>query len=138
VGLLPRRKLGSSAVEVTELGLGGAALGNLYEPVSDGDARATIEAALAGGVGYVDTAPYYGYGLSEERVGAALAGRPTGSPVLSSKVGRLLVPRSGAPRDDQGFVEARPYDPVFDYTYDGVMRSWEESRRRLARPRIGG
>ena len=135
-GRLRRRRLGSSAVEVTELGLGGAALGNLYRPVDDADARATVEAALAGGVDYIDTAPYYGYGLSEERVGAALAGCPPGSPVLSSKVGRLLLPRAGPPRSDQGFVAARSCDAVFDYTYDGVMRSWEASLRRLDRARI--
>lgn len=131
-----RKRLGESAVSVTALGLGGAALGNLYEPVSDAAAHATVARALALGVGYFDTAPYYGYGLSEERLGRALAGVDRDAFVISTKVGRLLEPRIGGARDDQGFVDAKPFDPVFDYGYDGVMRSFEASLERLGLSRI--
>lgn len=126
-----RRRLGGSDVEVTILGLGGAALGNLYAPVPEETARATVDRALALGIGYFDTAPYYGYGLSEERLGRALAGVARDGFTISTKVGRLLRRRSGAPRSDQGFVEAHRFDPVFDYGYDGVMRSYESSLERL-------
>ena len=77
---------------VTEIGFGGATLGNLHHAVTDEDARVTVERALTGGVRYFDTAPHYGLGLSERRLGAALARYPRGDYVLSTKVGRLLVP----------------------------------------------
>jgi len=125
-----RRTLGSTDVQVTPLGLGGAAFGNLYARVGDGEAAATVDAALEQGVRYFDTAPYYGYGLSEKRLGEALARCDV---VVSTKVGRLLVPRDGAPREDQGFVDALRFDPIFDYSYDGVMRSVEESLARMDR-----
>jgi len=131
-----RNRIGRSDVLVTTLGLGGAALGNLYAPVSDADAHATVERALELGVGYFDTAPYYGYGLSEQRLGGALQGRDRSSFVVSTKVGRLLVERPGKPRDDQGFVDANRFDPVFDYGYDGIMRSFESSLERLRLDRI--
>jgi D-threo-aldose 1-dehydrogenase len=131
-----RRRLGRSEVEVGVLGLGGAALGNLYAPVSEETARATVERALSLGIDYFDTAPYYGYGLSEERLGRALAGVERASFSISTKVGRLLEPRSGSARSDQGFVDANRFDPVFDYSYDGVMRSFESSLARLGLDRI--
>ncbi len=132
---LPRRPLGRSRVEVTTLGFGGAALGNLFAPVSDADAEGTLRAAWAGGVRYFDTAPYYGYGLAEERLGRGLAA--ANEPfALSSKVGRRLVPRPGGPREDQGFVAAHAFDPVFDYSHEGVMRSFESSCARLGRDHV--
>ena len=85
-----------------------------------------MAAALEEGVRYFDTAPYYGYGLAERRLGAALGDQPRQSYAVSTKVGRLLEPREGAPRSDQGFIDALPFDPVFDYSYDAVMRSVEE------------
>jgi D-threo-aldose 1-dehydrogenase len=127
------RELGGSGVRVSVLGLGAAALGNLYAPVSENDADATVQAALDAGVRYFDTAPYYGYGLSESRLGRGLAKGGVGGVVVSSKVGRLLVPRAGGARSDQGFIDAAPFDPVFDYSYDGVMRSFESSLSRLGR-----
>jgi D-threo-aldose 1-dehydrogenase len=127
------RELGRSGVEVTALGMGCAALGNLYAPVDDAAAEAAVHAALDCGVGYFDTAPYYGYGLSELRVGLALAGADVR---ISTKVGRCLVPRDGPAREDQGFVGALAYDPVFDYSYDGVLRSFESSLERLGRDRV--
>jgi D-threo-aldose 1-dehydrogenase len=131
-----RRRLGCSDVHVTPLGFGGAALGNLYRPVSEETARATVERAICLGVAHFDTAPYYGYGLSEERLGRALPSDRRSEWTVSSKVGRLLVPRAGAPREDQGFVDAHAFDPVFDYGYDGVMRSFESSLARLRVDRI--
>ncbi|MFQ5697990.1 MAG: aldo/keto reductase [Myxococcota bacterium] len=131
-----RRRLGSSDVHVSALGLGGAALGNLYAPVDEEAARATVRRALERGVAYFDTAPYYGYGLSEERLGRALVGTARGAFTISTKVGRRLVPRSGPARSDQGFVRARAFDPVFDYSYDGVLRSFESSLERLQLDRV--
>lgn len=121
---------------MTPLGLGGAALGNLYTPVSEAAALETVERALDSGVGYFDTAPYYGYGLSEQRLGSALIGVDRGAFVVSTKVGRLLVERAGEPRTDQGFVGANLFDPVFNYGYDGVMRSFEASLDRLGLDRV--
>ncbi|MGI9658801.1 MAG: aldo/keto reductase, partial [Gaiellaceae bacterium] len=118
------------------MGFGGAALGNLYAPVDDATAEATVAQALAVGVGHFDTAPYYGYGLSEQRLGRALAGVERSAFTISSKVGRVLVPRAGGARSDQGFVDAHAFDPVFDYSYEGVMRSFESSLDRLAVDRI--
>ena len=123
--------VGSSAVELSRLGFGSACLGNLYAPVSDAEAEQTVAAALEEGVRYFDTAPYYGYGLAERRLGEALRGQPRQSYAVSTKVGRLLEPRKGAPRSDQGFIDALPFDPVFDYSYEAVMRSVEESLERM-------
>lgn len=121
------------------VGLGGAAIGNLYQPISEAIAKATVATALSGGIRYVDTAPFYGFGLSERRIGSALAEHdPTVKVIVSSKVGRRLEPDAdadlGAVRS--GFVSPEPFRAVFDYSYAGVMRSWEESRRRLGRERI--
>jgi D-threo-aldose 1-dehydrogenase len=131
-----QRRIGESDVFVTPLGLGCAALGNLYEPVDDEVAEATVAKALASGVEYFDTAPFYGYGLSEQRLGFALAHVDRGKVTLSSKVGRLLVPRDGEARSDQGFIGANAFDPIFDYSYDGVMRSVDASLERLQTDRI--
>jgi D-threo-aldose 1-dehydrogenase len=121
------------------VGLGGAAIGNLYQPISEAIAEATVATALSGGIRYIDTAPFYGFGLSERRIGRVLAEHdPTAKVVVSSKVGRRLEPDAdadlGAVRS--GFVSPEPFRAVFDYSYAGVMRSWEESRRRLGRERI--
>jgi D-threo-aldose 1-dehydrogenase len=129
---LPRRRLGSSPVHVTELTFGGAAIGNLYMPVTDADARAGIDAAWDGGIRTFDTAPHYGLGLSERRLGAALASRPRDEYVVSTKVGRLLEPADPPlDQDTEGF--AVPGDLVrrYDYSADGVRRSLEASLERL-------
>jgi D-threo-aldose 1-dehydrogenase len=116
------------------LGFGAGGIGNLYAAVSDEAARETIEAALAVGLAYFDTAPHYGFGLSETRLGAAL---PAGVKV-STKVGRLLrpAPEADPAGERHGFVAGAPFEPVFDYSYDGVMRSFEASLQRLKRDRI--
>jgi D-threo-aldose 1-dehydrogenase len=125
-------------VRVSALGFGGAPIGNLYTKVSEEEAQAAVASALAQGIRYFDTAPFYGHGLSEERMGRALAGRPRDSYVLSTKVGRLVsrTPGSGATRSegDQFAVEGR--HAVFDYSADGVQRSFEASLERLGVSRI--
>jgi D-threo-aldose 1-dehydrogenase len=121
------------------IGFGGATLGNLYRPITDAQAERTLATALESGIGYVDTAPFYGFGLSEKRIGRALAKYdPAARVVLSSKVGRLLEPDADADFTAvrAGFVSPEPFRAVYDYSYDAVMRSWEESRRRLGRERI--
>ncbi|MEW9532705.1 aldo/keto reductase [Microbispora sp. NPDC049125] len=112
-------------------GLGTAPLGNLFTAVSDEDAAATVEAAWETGVRLFDTAPHYGLGLSERRLGAALRDRPREEFVLSTKVGRLLVPSSEGGRDDDGFDVPADYRRVWDFSRDGVRRSLEESLGRL-------
>ena len=117
------------------VGFGAAPIGNLYRSISDQDAVASVEAALAAGIGYFDTAPHYGFGLSESRLGAALASA-TIAPIISSKVGRILVPSQSKESLRHGFADAPALEPVFDYSYDGVMRSFDESLRRLQREKI--
>ena len=132
----PLRPLGRTGLSVTELGFGTAPLGNLFRPLSDDDARATLAAAKEAGFGYYDTAPFYGFGLSERRLGDALRGRDA---VLSTKVGRLLRPVAG-PVDERvvrhGYATPMPFEPVYDYSYDAIMRSFEASQQRLGLARI--
>lgn len=125
-------------LRLTEIGLGVAQFGNLYRATSDAEASGAFEAAWAGGVRYVDTVPHYGLGLSERRIGALLAGRPREEFVLSTKVGRLLVPdAAGADRlDDEGFHVPASTRRVWDFSADGVRRSLEESLARLGTDRI--
>ena len=134
-----RRRLGRTAVQVTELGLGTAPLGNLYAPVADDDAAATVDAAWDAGVRYFDTAPHYGLGLAESRLGKALAGRPRDAFTVSTKVGRLLVPNPAPTGSDlERNLFAVPDDLVrrSDYSADGVRRSLESSLRRLGLDRV--
>ena len=113
------------------LGLGGAPLGNLFSAVGDDAARATIDAAWQAGCRSFDTAPHYGHGLSERRMGDALQARPRDAFVLSSKVGRLLVPNPAAARAQHGYVDIPPFDQHWDYSAAGTRRSVEDSLRRL-------
>ncbi|MFF3871760.1 aldo/keto reductase [Streptomyces sp. NPDC001978] len=129
--------LGRSAVRVTELTFGAAALGNLCAPVSDAAAAGAVAAAWDAGVRNFDTAPHYGLGLSERRLGAALHGRPRDAYTLSTKVGRLLVP--GGPGGDDlahGFAVPATSHRVWDFSADGVRRSLEASLERLGVDRI--
>jgi D-threo-aldose 1-dehydrogenase len=120
---------------MTELGLGTAPLGNLFTAVSDEQAAATVAAAWRAGVRTFDTAPQYGHGLAEVRLGRALASLPREEFVLSSKVGRLLRRTDGV-RPPSSFVDIPDVDPVFDFTRDGVLRSLEESLIRLGVDRL--
>ncbi len=132
-----RRRLGRSGVTVTALSLGAAPLGNLFTPVTEQEAAATIEASFDVGIGYIDTAPHYGVGLSEERLGRALAGRDHASYTLSTKVGRLLRPqRPGEAAQPDGFVDTPPRVREWDFTADGVRASIEASLARLGLDRI--
>jgi D-threo-aldose 1-dehydrogenase len=129
---LATRPVARSALRLTELSLGGAQLGNLYRAITDEQARATVDAAWERGIRYFDTAPHYGLGLSERRLGAALAGRPRSDFVLSTKVGRRLEPLSPAGQlDDEGFDVTATHRRVWDFSRDGVLRSLEESLQRL-------
>ena len=121
-----------SKLALPPLGIGTAAIGNLYAAVSDADAESTIQAALDAGITYFDTAPHYGFGLAERRLGAALGDAPV---MLSTKVGRVLEP-TAAQGERHAFVDADPYEPRFDYSADGIQRSYESSLRRLKRDRV--
>ncbi len=124
------RALGATEINLSLLGFGAAPIGNLYQPLNDIQAQAAVTSALNAGIRYFDTAPHYGFGLSEQRLGAAL--KQSAEPVvISSKVGRVLVPTSSTASVRHGFADAPPLEPVFDYSYDGVMRSFEESLKRL-------
>ena len=135
--MIALRKLGPTGLNVTELGFGTAPLGNLFRPLPDEVARDTLAAAEKSGFGYYDTAPFYGFGLSERRLGDALRARS--GIVLSTKVGRLLRPVPGPVDQNQprhGYATPMPFEPVYDYSYDAVMRSFEESLQRLGLSRI--
>ena len=136
-GALPTRAL-TTGLALTEIGLGGAPLGNLYRAVDDATARAGFDAAWEGGVRYFDTAPHYGLGLSERRLGICLADKPREDYVLSTKVGRLLVPdpAGAGARDDEGFDVPADMRRVWDFSRDGVLRSLEASLDRLGINRI--
>src|SRR5579863_10328304 len=119
---------------LTELSLGCAQLGNLYRAVGDDEAAATVHAAWDLGVRYFDTAPHYGLGLSERRLGAVLAAYPREQFVVSTKVGRLLVPNAQPTGSDLacgGFAVPDTLTRVRDYSRDGVLRSIESSLERL-------
>ena len=136
-----RIPVGRNRLELPRIGLGTAPLGGLFRPTEDAEAAGAVETAYALGVRYFDTAPLYGYGLAEERLGRGLQGKPRDEFVLSTKVGRLL--RADAPPDASQFHNGEPYykgtppvNPLFDFSYDGVMRSVEESLTRLRLDRV--
>src|SRR5215212_8879883 len=134
---LARRTLGRTNVQVTCLGFGGATLGDIRDRVDENRAETTIEVAYGAGIGYFDTAPWYGTGKSERRFGTVLGQKPRDSYVLSTKIGRVLE----RPADPSTFRPERwtwglPHVVRFDYTYDGVMRSYEDSLTRMGLSRI--
>ncbi|MDI6025793.1 aldo/keto reductase [Corticibacterium sp. UT-5YL-CI-8] len=133
---MKKRRIGTTGLEITEIGFGGASLGNLYQAVSNPDAEAVLDAAWEAGIRYFDTAPHYGFGLSERRFGDYLRSKPRDSYALSTKVGRLLrpVPEDQVPK--VGFVDPLPFKLEYDYSYDGIMRSVEFSYARLGLNRI--
>lgn len=118
------------------LGFGAAPLGNLFARVDEADAAACLTVAWDVGVRYYDTAPLYGAGLSERRIGAALRGRPRAEFLLSTKVGRLLVPDPSVPEEQNSYVGGLSHRVLFDYSADGATRSIEESLARLGLDRI--
>lgn len=132
---LEKVEIGRTGLRVTRLGFGGAPLGNAYKVVPDDQAIATIHRTLELGTNYLDVAPLYGYGMAEERFGRALSGRLRDSFVISTKVGRLLRP--GVPTDPNSiFKDTPPVGPVFDLSRDGILRSLEESLKRLKMERV--
>ena len=131
-----RRRLGRTGLEVPIMGFGGAPLGNMYKELSDEQAVAAVHAAYDTGSRFFDTAPFYGFGLSEHRIGDALRWLDRDSYVLSTKVGRLLEPKDPATLDGGLFKRILPFEGVYDYSYDGVMRSLEASLQRLGTYRV--
>jgi D-threo-aldose 1-dehydrogenase len=129
---LPRRRIGRTTLDVTTLGLGGAPMGGFRTAIADAEAVALVDAAHAAGVNFFDTSPFYGFGRSELRMGAGLREKPRDSYVLSTKIGRVIR----ALRPGETAADLRPnglpgFAPTFDYTYDGVMRSLEQSHLRM-------
>jgi D-threo-aldose 1-dehydrogenase len=131
-----RRTFAEGRLSVTAFGLGCAALAGLYDAVAETDAQATLDAAWAAGLRYFDTAPFYGYTRGERRVGAALGRRPRDGFVISTKVGRLMVPDDSVTAGSDGWADPLPFRPCLDYSYDGVMRSLEQSLGRLGLERV--
>lgn len=128
------RPVGKTSLQVTELGLGCAAMAGNHRPVADNDIAQAIEEALSSGIAYADTAPFYGFGRSEHFLGNALRHRD--NYVLSTKAGRLLA--AGLPTDSSAaeWPGSFPFHQIYDYSYDGVMRSFEDSLQRLGLSRI--
>ena len=126
-----KQEIGGQGLEVTQMGMGGAALGNLYEVVEEDGAAETIASAYAAGIRYFDTAPLYGYGRSENRLGLELSRYKRDELVISTKVGYSLVPRTEEEPPESPFVNVPPLDKAFDFSRDAVLRSFEESLKRL-------
>ena len=135
VSTLPSRPLGRSGLMPSALGFGGAPLGDLYARLDEATATATVEAALAAGVSLIDTSPLYGHGLSEHRIGAALRRSGRKDVIISTKVGRVAEPFAGR-GDGSGYLGGLPHGLRFDYSYDGAMRSLEQSALRLGVDRL--
>jgi D-threo-aldose 1-dehydrogenase len=138
LSILPRRRVGRTRLEVTTLGLGGAPMGGFRATISDAEAMALTDTAYELGVRYFDTSPFYGYGRSELRMGAALREKPRGDFVLSTKIGRIMHAMKPGEAPPPEFREngLPGFAPAFDYTYDGVMRSLEHSHLRLGMAKI--
>ena len=132
---LDKAEIRNTGVQVTRVGMGGAPIGGLYTAVETATAVDTIRRAHELGIGYYDTAPLYGSGRSEMLFGEALETIPRGDYVLSTKVGRLLEPVAAQPESDQ-FVDLPSFEPTYDYSRDGVLRSIDESLARLRLDRV--
>jgi D-threo-aldose 1-dehydrogenase len=137
MGELATRRVGDSIASVTELGLGCAPLGDLFTVLSEEQAQRTLAAAWEAGVRYFDTSPFYGHGKSEHRVGHFLRQRPRSEFMVSTKVGRVFkAARDPANVVGDYFVGRLPFDFTYDYSYDGIMRSFEDSLQRLSLPSV--
>jgi len=126
-----RRIIGRRGLQVSGLGLGTAPLGGLYSDLSDEQALATVAAAYEAGVRFFDTAPHYGHTKAEHRLGDALRRYPRDRYVLSTKTGRHFVPRTTPYDGSEGWQDPLPFQAIFDYTHDGILRSFEDSQQRL-------
>ncbi len=129
--VVKKRKVGKTSLEVTALSLGSAPLGGLYHDLSEADAQATVDAAWQSGIRFFDTAPHYGHTKAEHRLGDALRRYPREDYVLSTKVGRRFVPRTTPYDGSEGWSNPLPFQAIYDYTYDGILRSFEDSQQRL-------
>jgi len=134
--LRPIQARSGATLQASALGLGAAALGGLYEPVTDAAAQDVLETAWGLGLRFVDTAPYYGYTRSERRVGSFLAGKPRAQFILSTKAGRLMRPDASVAPGDDGWADPLPFRPHYDYGGEGILRSFEDSLQRLGLARI--
>ena len=128
-----KRRVGQTKLEIDSLGLGGAPLGGNFVDLGYAQAEELIQAAKNIGIGYFDTAPWYGFGRSERVMGDVLRGSEY---ILSDKVGRLLAPGPVKNPADFGMVEPLPFNVVYDYSYDGIMRAYEDNLQRLGLDRI--
>jgi D-threo-aldose 1-dehydrogenase len=135
INLSAHRQLGATQLKLGPLGIGTGPLGNLYTAVNDADADATLETAEVHGIRWFDTAPLYGLGLAEHRLGRYLRRAPEPQRVISTKVGRILQP-TGIPQIHPQFASPLPYRPVFNYSPRGIERSYEQSLTRLALDRV--
>ena len=134
---IQQRKLGRTAAQVTRLGFGSAPLGDLFEAISEEKAQQTLQAAWDVGVRYYDTSPYYGYGKAEHRLGHFLRQQPRQDFVIATKVGRVFrAARDLATFDKGQWVGGLPFEFEYDYSYDGIMRSYEDSLQRLGLPSV--
>jgi D-threo-aldose 1-dehydrogenase len=131
-----QRPIGRTDLMVTELGLGTATMGGSRINIPRSEGEAIVSAAWDAGVRYVDTAPFYGVGAAEHRVGDALREKDRDAWVLSTKVGRLLRPKLSSTPSADGRLSPMPFEVVYDYSYDGIMRSVEDSFQRLGLARI--
>ncbi|MCB0060909.1 MAG: aldo/keto reductase [Caldilineaceae bacterium] len=134
---IPTRQVGKTAAHVTQFGLGTAPLGDLFEAIPEEQAQQTLQAAWDLGVRYYDTAPFYGHGKSEHRVGHFLRQQPRDQFVISTKVGRVFYPSSNLATFDKGaWAAPLPFEFTVDFSYDGIMRSFEDSLQRLGLPYV--
>jgi D-threo-aldose 1-dehydrogenase len=132
ISLTSRRQVGSTSLSFPPIGMGTVALGELYEPVTEEHSRATLEAAWEGGIRLYDTAPWYGRGLSEHRTGGFLRTQPRSDFVVTTKIGRYFIrPSDPTTFDRAPWAGGLRMEMVYDYSYDGVMRSYEQSLLRL-------
>ena len=132
-----RRSVGQTGFEVTQLGMGRASLGDMRQTIPEAQASAAVEAAHVSGIGYFDTSPWYGNGKSKLRIGHVLRTKPRDSFVISTKVGRVhRRPAEPATYQHPGWAGGLPFEPHFDYTYDGALKSYEMSLVRLGLNRV--
>ncbi|MDQ0455730.1 aldo/keto reductase [Rhizobium paknamense] len=126
-----RRRLRNRDLSLTVMGLGCAQMGNLYRWTSQEEAQGAFDAAWEGGIRLFDTAPFYGYTRSERRLGTMITEKPREEYVVSTKVGRIMVPDDTVGAEEDSFVAPLPFRPVYDYSHDAILRSFEASRQRL-------
>lgn len=129
--VVKRRQIGRRDLQVSGLSLGTAPLGGLYHDLTEEQALATVAAAWDAGVRFFDTAPHYGHTKAEHRLGDALRRYPREQYVLSTKVGRRFVPRTNPYDGSEGWQDPLPFEAIFDYTHDSILRSFEDSQQRL-------